>query len=461
MKKNKIQKTWLAFFLAMVSLAAVAQRPVSVGIASHFVNFSTDKYFPSENWQIGIAKLSAGIPLNDHFSLSPAFGFGNAKAPGGTDKPLFWDLDLSLQYALTQTKLQPFISIGGGVNNFNDRTSGTYNGGLGLNYWLSQNFALTAQTNYDATPSYADYWHNSIGLAFRLNSGPKDSDKDGVPDDVDACPKVKGTAAAQGCPDADGDGVADKDDACPNEKGTAATKGCPDADGDGVANAQDKCPNEAGKSENGGCPDSDGDGVLDKDDACPQVAGLKNFAGCPDTDGDGVADKDDACPTVKGTAANKGCPDDRDRDGVIDSEDNCPDVAGTAANKGCPEIKAEEKKQLETKLNMAAKLIQFETGSATIKPVSFKEIDQIVDIMNQYPVTRFKVEGHTDNTGNAANNTLLSGKRADAVKAYIAGKGINVSRLDAAGFGSNKPIATNTTAAGRAQNRRVEIHLAE
>jgi OmpA-OmpF porin, OOP family len=201
--------------------------------------------------------------------------------------------------------------------------------------------------------------------------------------------------------------------------------------------------------------------VIDKDDACPQVAGVKNLAGCPDGDDDGVADKDDACPTVKGTVENKGCPNDRDKDGVADEDDNCPDVAGVASNKGCPEIKAEEKKQLETKLNMAAKLIQFETGSATIKPASYKELDAIVAIMNQYPSSRFKVEGHTDNTGNAANNTLLSGKRADAVKAYIADKGISGTRLDAEGFGSGRPIGSNATAAGRAQNRRVEIHLAE
>jgi outer membrane protein OmpA-like peptidoglycan-associated protein len=320
--------------------------------------------------------------------------------------------------------------------------------------------ALTAQTNYDAVPSFKDYWHNSIGLTVKLKNGPKDSDKDGVPDMQDACPSVKGILAMQGCPDADGDGIADKDDVCPNEVGASATKGCPDTDGDGVANAQDSCPNNAGKLENGGCPDSDNDGVLDKEDACPQVAGVKSLAGCPDVDGDGVADANDQCPTVKGTTAN-GCPEDKDKDGVADVDDNCPTVAGAISNKGCPEIKEEEKKQLETKLNMAAKLIQFETGSATIKQVSYKEIDEIVSIMNQYPASRFNVEGHTDNTGNAANNTALSGKRAEAVKAYIAGKGISEVRLNATGFGSSRPLATNATTAGRTQNRRVEIHLAQ
>jgi OmpA-OmpF porin, OOP family len=450
----------LAFFVA--ALATQAQGPITVGVSSHFTNFTTDSYFPPENWQIGIAKVSLGVPLTEKLTFSPSFAFGNAKTPGSSDKNAFWDFDfLSLQYTLTTTKLQPFLSAGAGVSRFNSTIYGSLNGGLGLNYWITEKIALTAQTNYDALPSFVNYWHNSIGLTFKLKTRPKDSDKDGIPDVSDACPLEKGTAATNGCPDKDMDGIADKDDACPDVKGTAATKGCPDADADGIADAQDKCPNEAGKIENNGCPDTDGDGVIDKDDACPQVAGLSTLAGCPDGDGDGVADKDDACPTVKGPAANKGCPNDRDKDGVADEEDNCPDVAGIAANKGCPEIKEEEKKQLEKKLNMAAKLIQFETGSATIKPASFKELDEIVNIMNQYPASKFKVEGHTDNTGNAANNTALSGKRADAVKAYISGKGINESRLSAEGFGSSKPIGSNTTAAGRTQNRRVEIHLME
>jgi OmpA-OmpF porin, OOP family len=461
MKTVKIQRSLIALIIAMASLSASAQGPVTVGVSSHFTNFSTDNYFPPENWQIGIAKLSLGVPLNERLTFSPSFAFGNAKTPGSNEKNAFWDFDfLSLQYALTDTKLQPFISAGAGVNKFNQTIYGTYNAGLGLNYWVTEKVALTAQTNYDATPSFVNYWHNSIGLTFKMRSGPKDSDKDGVPDAQDACPKVKGTAATQGCPDADGDGIADKDDACPNEVGTVATKGCPDKDGDGIADSKDACPDQAGKAENGGCPDTDGDGILDKNDTCPNEKGTAQFNGCPDRDGDGIKDSEDECPTEIGTAANKGCPD-RDGDGIVDKTDSCPDQAGVAARQGCPEIKAEEVKQIETKLNMAAKLIQFETGKAVIRQVSFKEIDEIVTIMNQYGQTRFSIEGHTDNTGNAANNKTLSNLRANAVKEYIVSKGINVSRLDAAGFGSDKPVATNATAAGRTQNRRVEIHLAQ
>lgn len=457
---KKINQFILVIALSVCGIAAMAQRPVTIGVASHFTNFTTDNYFPPENWQIGIARVSVGVPITNRLTYTPTVGFGYAKTIAA-DKNFYWDFDyLSMQYVLTETKLQPFISVAASVNGFEKNIYGGYNAGLGLNYWISDRVALTAQTNYDVVLSFKNYWHNSVGVTFALKNGPKDSDKDGVPDLQDACPTVKGSVALQGCPDSDNDGIADKEDACPTEAGTTATKGCPDTDGDGVANAQDNCPSQAGKAENGGCPDSDNDGVLDKDDTCPTVAGVKSLAGCPDSDGDGVADATDLCPNVKGTLPS-GCPADRDTDGVADTDDSCPDVAGSVANKGCPEIKEEEKKKLESKLNMVAKLIQFETGSATIKSISYKELDEIVAIMNQYPASRFNVEGHTDNTGNATNNTVLSGKRADAVKAYIASKGISESRLNAAGFGSSRPIASNATPAGRTQNRRVEIHLAQ
>lgn len=453
MKKIKIYFFVSLLFLAKVLMAQ--DRPVSIGLAGHAVNFSTDKYF--ENWQWGVGKILLGIPISEKLTVSPAFAFGSAKI-NQINSSAFWDLDASLQYALTKTKLQPYLTVGAGANRFEKNTYGTFNGGVGVNYWLSENFALTAQTTYDATPKFDDYWHNTLGLKFRLKSGPKDSDKDGIADDKDACPSVKGVSSANGCPDADGDGVKDSDDTCVNEKGTAATMGCPDNDGDGVANAEDNCPEVFGKTELKGCPDGDGDGVADKDDACPSVKGVIKFNGCPDSDGDGTADNNDKCPNVVGNVANQGCPD-GDGDGVSDEQDKCPTQAGTIANNGCPEIKDEEVKQIESKLNLAAKKIQFETGKAVIRQVSYQDIDEIVAIMNQYGWTRFRIEGHTDNVGDAAKNKVLSDNRATAVKDYIISKGINSERLTTEGFGSQKPIASNSSVNGRAQNRRVEIHL--
>jgi OmpA-OmpF porin, OOP family len=467
MIKFKIQKSLLALLFMAGTLSAVAQnRPYYIGISTHWVNLNQKDfdYFGNKNWQatFGPTKISVGIPLTDNISLMPTGSLGVVTLPNQSSNSTFWNLDANIVVSAWKKTFEPYVMAGIGTTRLGGSSYAGANAGLGFNIWVAENFAINAQTNYNYLFNYSDnaYLQNSIGIGFRLGGGPKDSDKDGVPDDQDDCPKVKGTAATKGCPDADGDGVADKDDTCPNEAGTAATQGCPDKDGDGITDAKDACPDQAGKVENGGCPDIDGDGVLDKNDTCPNEKGTAQFNGCPDTDGDGIADKDDKCPSEKGTAANQGCPD-SDGDGIVDSADKCPTQAGTAANNGCPEMKAEEVKQIETKLNMAAKLIQFETGSAKIKQVSYKEIDEIVSIMNQYSSTRFKIEGHTDNTGNAANNKTLSNSRANAVREYIASKGIADSRLDAAGYGSDKPIATNATPAGRTQNRRVEIHLAQ
>ena len=139
----------------------------------------------------------------------------------------------------------------------------------------------------------------------------------------------------------------------------------------------------------------------------------------------------------------------------MDSEDKCPDVAGPASNKGCPEIKEEVKKRLA----FAARNIQFETGKATIRPVSYKILNEVVSILNEYSYYDVNVDGHTDNVGNDAYNLQLSKDRAASAVAYLVSKGIPASRLVSEGYGETKPIGDNKTAAGKAQNRRVEFNL--
>jgi iron complex outermembrane recepter protein len=229
-----------------------------------------------------------------------------------------------------------------------------------------------------------------------------------------------------------------------------------DTDGDGLLDKDDACPEVAGIRILNGCPDTDGDGVADKEDACPQVAGPKVLGGCPDGDGDGVADKDDKCPAEVGTAKYSGCPmPDRDNDGVADEADKCPDAAGNAVNDGCPVIKEETVR----KIAVAAQNIQFAPGSAKLLAKSYKPLNDVVDILKQYPDLKLDVEGHTDNTGVAEKNQTLSQSRADAVKAYIAGKGISAEKMAANGYGQDKPIGDNKTPAGKAKNRRVELKL--
>ena len=101
--------------------------------------------------------------------------------------------------------------------------------------------------------------------------------------------------------------------------------------------------------------------------------------------------------------------------------------------------------------------ITFDVGNATIKPQSMGTINEIFSIMQKYPELKFSVEGHTDNTGNAASNQTLSETRAKAVCDKLQQMGIDSNRLSTKGYGMNKPIDNNDTAEGRAKNRRVEF----
>ena len=148
-----------------------------------------------------------------------------------------------------------------------------------------------------ANPSAND-WLAFGRAGFVIRFLPKDSDRDGLADIDDACPKVKGNWSAQGCPDRDEDGVEDLEDLCPDSYGVAALNGCPDRDGDGVADILDRCPYEAGPKAAAGCPDWDKDGLSDVDDSCPKLPGSNALNGCPvlDVDADGsILDENNYC----------------------------------------------------------------------------------------------------------------------------------------------------------------------
>ncbi len=227
----------------------------------------------------------------------------------------------------------------------------------------------------------------------------------------------------------------------------------PDGDADGIPDADDRCPAVAGVVEYSGCPDTDGDGVPDDVDRCVDVKGVEEHKGCPppDTDGDGIIDADDACPNDKGPEDTKGCPD-QDGDGVPDKDDKCPDQAGTEAEAGC--LPAEVQK-----FSGSIKGITFDAGRATIRRASNKTLDEAVEVLQRYPKLRVEIQGHTDDQGPDDKNMTLSQERADAVKAYLVGKGIDAGRVDAKGYGETMPKADNKTAKGRAENRRIEFKI--
>jgi outer membrane protein OmpA-like peptidoglycan-associated protein len=203
--------------------------------------------------------------------------------------------------------------------------------------------------------------------------------------------------------------------------------------------------------------DTDKDGINDDIDKCPTVPGLPKYEGCPipDTDKDGINDEEDKCPNVPGLARYQGCPvPDTDKDGINDEDDKCPTEAGPASNQGCP-----VSEEVIKKVNYAAENILFATNKYVLLSKSFKGLDEVAQILNDDPQLKISIEGHTDNVGKDAFNQKLSENRANAVKNYLVKKGVDASRITVTGFGETVPVADNKTAAGRKQNRRVEMKL--
>lgn len=157
---------------------------------------------------------------------------------------------------------------------------------------------------------------------------------------------------------------------------------------------------------------------------------------------------------------------DADGDGVSDYFDKCPGTpAGTKVDgSGCPlpAPKVEETVQITEEdkriVREAIQNLEFDFAKASIRPSSYPSLDKVADILVKKHFS-LKLGGHTDNVGSAARNLMLSKDRAESVKAYLVSKGANPSRIEAVGYGMTQPIASNKTAAGRQQNRRVEFTL--
>jgi OmpA-OmpF porin, OOP family len=103
--------------------------------------------------------------------------------------------------------------------------------------------------------------------------------------------------------------------------------------------------------------------------------------------------------------------------------------------------------------------VNFATNSAVLTEGSKTQLDDLVKIMKAFPQVDIKVDGHTDNVGNAKSNLSLSEARARAVKSYLSSHGIGEKQIATAGFGSSKPVADNATDEGKAKNRRIEAFV--
>ncbi len=121
--------------------------------------------------------------------------------------------------------------------------------------------------------------------------------------------------------------------------------------------------------------------------------------------------------------------------------------------------KIDYSEKMETKVGDKSYHIEFETGSAVIKEASYSVLDEIVNDVTVADGLKVQISGHSDASGNADLNLVLSEKRANSVKEYLVMQGIKAVRTSVKGYGSTQPVADNSTAAGRAENRRVEIEL--
>ncbi len=345
---------------------------------------------------------------------------------------------------------------------------------IGLKYLISNE--LTFNMSFGAAFNFND-WLDDIekgerndnfytlmaGLTFNLISS-EDSDNDGVEDSEDLCPDTPEGIEVDilGCPiDEDRDGVADYLDKCPNTPARVSVdaNGCPlDSDRDGIPDYLDRCPNTppgAGINRHGCASDSDGDRVPDFIDKCPKTPkGIRvDSLGCPvDLDKDRVPDYLDKCPnTPPGILVdNTGCPLDSDQDGVADYLDKCPNtpLGIPVTMDGCSDEFQEYIFYTST---------SFKTGEAILSPGSYDELDKVIARIKLRPNSEWRIEGYTDNLGEPEHNKILSFQRAQAVFNYFLSKGLDRNRFEVVGLGEDFPIADNSTAEGRVQNRRVVL----
>ena len=279
----------------------------------------------------------------------------------------------------------------------------------------------------DARSSGAELWlalrFRPAGGAFSLGAaaGPGIGQAIGIPDYRVLLSLAWAPEETPPPPDRDDDRVADAVDACPDLPGSASVdpvmNGCPDLptdrDGDAIPDTLDACPLEPGE------PTADR-----RTHGCPRFA---------DTDGDGENDRIDACPKERGV---------RSRDAELN---------------GCPPPPPPRAELVEERI-VISEQVHFETGTAVIRPDSDGILGAVARVLSEHPeVELVEVRGHTDSTGPPELNRRLSRERAAAVVRWLVGRGIAESRLQARGFGPDRPISDNGTDVGRARNRRVEF----
>jgi OOP family OmpA-OmpF porin len=474
---NRLLRPTLLATLAIAASASIASANVEIGGTAGVHTFSSTNELgvpdvPNADSLRNSALFGVriGVMFNDMLGIEGEFGV----VPSEARQMVFdvWTITyrahIIAQFLADnpRNKLIPFVVAGGGamsiVSSANENmicggsgggpfhcdTDASLYAGVGAKYRVDNGWGLRFDARIYFPPSSASTGVTedfeallSIYKEFGRKEapkeekpkGPKDTDGDGIPDDVDKCP-----AEAE-----DKDGFEDED-------------GCPDLDndGDGIADAADKCPNEA----------EDKDGYQDAD-GCPE----------PDNDADGIPDFADHCPNEPedkdGFQDADGCPDpDNDYDGVPDAQDKCPTQPetknGYQDEDGCPD-------EVPAKIKQFTGVIQginFKVNDAALLPASNVVLDKAIAVLKEFGDLRIEIQGHTDDQpmgkgGKYADNQALSQARAETVKAYFVSHGIDDGRITARGYGDTVPVVDPKGLKGgklngaRAKNRRVEFKL--
>ena len=460
MKKLLFLCIGIAF--TFTSKAQTEDKKWNVGLHAGVTQYSGDlgrDWYKTDTNMYGFGGISVSRYLGKLFDVNlllskGTMGYNNGTTPGFRSDFNAASINLRFNIVAPEYVIRPYVFAGVGAILFDSQLNFHQekydfmlpSTGAGINIRLTPMIMLNLQETF--------MFANHDGRDGIDNAGGKMEKKDSYVTHMAGLTFNLGNSV-----DTDQDGVSDKKDKCPDTPvGVVVDKmGCPlDKDADGVPDYLDNCPDISGSKMLNGCPDKDNDGVEDSKDQCPDQAGTVALNGCPDADGDGVADKDDKCPTVAGPQSNGGCPMDSDKDGVADKDDDCPTVAGPISNKGCPEVTVE----VIEKLKIQARSVFFNSGKSTFKAgdaATITSLDAMREILVNYPNAKFSIEGHTDSDGSDAFNQKLSEDRANAVRNAMIEKGVKADNLTAVGFGESKPIATNKTKAGKAQNRRTEV----